>query len=99
MARQSKNFDPSEDGVLDSMQNRRRNQRFTSDVKNVSLTVHADVTDESLKGIGLVLEPGWEPELGIRVEVQYRGAPMWGVVRATERLPDGGCRVGLEWVG
>ncbi len=93
-----------EESPLDSwlraaeISDRRTHPRVAPQTDEATLFLRVQVVDESEGGLGIILEPGWEPNIGSRVEVYHQGFPQWGEVRFVNGLPDGKQRVGLKWV-
>jgi len=84
-------------------ESRRWTRFLTDDTTTVSWQYQGEpvvltVCDESYGGLGVLVPPGVNLEVGQEVVVQYRNAPMRGIVRYV--IPHDGeiRRAGLEWV-
>lgn len=57
-----------------------------------------EILDESFSGLGIKVGGKGPLNVGDGIELQYGDAPMAGVVRVIQELPDGNLRLGIEWV-
>ncbi len=63
-----------------------------------NLTVMCQVLDESVGGVGLVVDDAAIFEIGQEVELIYAALPMIATVRSCVEWADGKYRVGLQWI-
>jgi hypothetical protein len=84
-------------------ESRRWTRFLTDDTTTVSWQYQGEmvdlpVCDESYGGLGFLVPPGVDLEVGQEIVVQYRNAPMRGIVRYVIAHDGDIRRAGLEWV-